>query len=319
MTQASTVRREWRDWSCDVSVVVSSETDADAAADVVRQVMNTVELACSRFRPDSELAILADRLAGGAPVSPTLAMLVDGALEVARLTDGDVDPTLGFILIDLGYSEDIAKLAPTQAGDRTIVKMEVSERRPGWTRVRLEGSELTVPADLMLDLGASGKALAVDLAVAEVAKQLGCAALVNIGGDLATAGPALADGWQIVVQDLPHDPRQQVTLAAGAAMATSSTQKRRWSKGGQAFHHLLDPHSGLPADPVWRSVTVAAKDCLRANAYSSAAIVRGFRAVDWLDALGISARFVDRQGRIVTTGSWPAVIDETAFAGTRHE
>ncbi|MES2169686.1 MAG: FAD:protein FMN transferase [Actinomycetota bacterium] len=319
MKVAHTCRRDWTDWSCTVSVVVAADADVDAAAEIVRNVMGEVELACSRFRPDSELMLGGSLYSDGHSVSATLGMLVDSALEVARLTDGDVDPTLGYDLIGLGYAGDVSTLDPVLPSDRPGSSMSIAVRRPGWTRVHRDERGLTVPADLMLDLGASGKAMAVDMAAASVARVLGCPVLVNIGGDLATAGPPLAEGWQIEVQDLPDDPRQQVTLAAGGAIATSSTQKRRWSSNGLAVHHLLDPRTGFPAVPIWRSVTVASDDCLHANAYSSAAIVRGLRAVNWLDGLNVSARLVDQQGRVARTGSWPRPVDVERQIGTGDE
>ncbi|MEO5994702.1 MAG: FAD:protein FMN transferase, partial [Arthrobacter sp.] len=98
------------------------------------------------------------------------------------------------------------------------------------------------------------------------------------------------------------------------AMATSSTQKRRWQHAGAQVHHILDPRFGLPAETVWRSVTVAAPTCLEANAFSTAGVVRGFRAVDWFRDRGIAGRFVDQQGRIITTGGWPSE-QPTALGG----
>jgi thiamine biosynthesis lipoprotein len=122
--------------------------------------------------------------------------------------------------------------------------------------------------------------------------------------------------WQILVQDLPADPAQHISLASGYALATSSTQKRRWTHRGTDVHHILDPRFGLPAEPVWRSVTVAAPTCLEANAYSTAAIVRGHAAVDWFRAENIVARLVDRRGRIVTTGGWPTDNQRPHGAGS---
>jgi thiamine biosynthesis lipoprotein len=174
---------------------------------------------------------------------------------------------------------------------------------------------ITAPADIRLDLGATAKAIAADRAAAGVHAALGCGVLVSLGGDLATAGPAPRGGWQVVVQDLEDDPAQQTTLAPGFAMATSSTQKRRWQHGGAQVHHILDPRFGLPAEPVWRSVTVAASTCLEANAYSTAAVVRGYAAVDWFRREGITGRLVDTHGRTIHTGGWPEAAEDHAIAG----
>lgn len=49
------------------------------------------------------------------------------------------------------------------------------------------------------------------------------------------------------VQDLPTDPAQVITLTDGMAVATSSTQKRRWTASGRAAHHILDLRTLSPA------------------------------------------------------------------------
>ncbi|MEV8181478.1 FAD:protein FMN transferase [Arthrobacter sp. N199823] len=294
----------WTVWGLEASITVTEPSLASAAELVVREEIAGVDDACSRFREDSELVRLQPRLSSGATVSPLLAMLVESALDAAAWTDGDVDPTLGRDLEALGYDRDLAevRLGPRGA---VIHDPRGQQRSTGWSQVRLVGRKLSVPEHLRLDLGATAKAVAADLAAQRVAAELGCGILVSLGGDIATAGPAPEGGWQVLVQDLPGDPRQQVTLRAGHAMATSSTQKRRWQHAGRTVHHILDPRFGLPADPVWRSVSVAAPSCLLANTFSTAGIVRGFAAVEWFDRVGVSARLVDVRGRVSTTAGWP--------------
>ena len=71
-------------------------------------MLAAVDRACSRFRPDSELSRL--NAAGGAvtSVSELFADLLEAALRAARLTDGDVDPTCGQALAEIGYDRDFA-------------------------------------------------------------------------------------------------------------------------------------------------------------------------------------------------------------------
>jgi thiamine biosynthesis lipoprotein len=161
-----------------------------------------------------------------------------------------------------------------------------------------------MPARVHLDLGASAKALAADRAATVVAQRYGCGVLVALGGDIATAGPAPRAGWQILVQDGDTEPSARIRLEDGG-LATSSTISRRWRNGTSAVHHILDPASGLPADPVWRTVSIAAGTCTEANALTTAAIVRGWDAVAWLRSEGRPARLVSGLGEIVTLGGWP--------------
>lgn len=304
---APAATRSWQLWGLEACVTVAEPGRAGAAEDIVRAVTCAVDAACSRFRPDSELAFLQPRLAAGASVSPLLALLVEGALDAARRSDGAVDPTLGATMAALGYDRDLdqIRLRPERGG----TPADMPRRGLSWRDVRLEDGILSVPEPLRLDLGATAKAAAADMAVEQVFELLGCGVLVSLGGDLATKGPAPAGGWQVLVQDLPADPSQQVTLRAGSAMATSSTQKRRWHHNGQSLHHILDPRFGLPAPAVWRSVTVAADSCVLANTFSTSGVIDGHAAVKRFRRAGVAARLVDRQGRVVTTGGWPEADD----------
>ncbi len=315
-----TATRDWTLWTTDARLVVADPRLLDDAAAIVDEVTGAVERAGSRFREDSELSRLGPAPVGGVEVSAMLARLVDAALVAARDTDGDVDPTLGADLVALGYEHGVPTADPAGGAAPAPASLAVAEgvtlapgprRAPAWPDVRLDGRVLTVPAGVRLDLGATAKAVAADLAARRVADELGVGVLVSLGGDIATAGPAPAgrSSWGVDVQDLPTDPATTIELAPGHALATSSTQKRRWTSGGRPVHHILDPRWGVPAAPVWRSVTVAAPTCLRANTLSTAAVVRGLGAVAWLTSLAAPARLVDSRGRVVVTGGWPAEVD----------
>jgi thiamine biosynthesis lipoprotein len=94
-------------------------------------------------------------------------------------------------------------------------------------------------------------------------------------------------------------------------LATSSTTIRRWRSGGVERHHIVDPRTGHPASEVWRTASVAAATCVDANAASTAAIVLGDAAPEWLERSGLAARLVRRDGSVVGIAGWPEnEIDE---------
>jgi thiamine biosynthesis lipoprotein len=231
-------------------------------------------------------------------VSPLLADLVGVALAAAEASDGLVDPTVGTAMQELGYDLSFDRL-PTDGPSVGLVRAI-----PGWRQVRLDGDRLDLPAGVLLDLGATAKARAADLLAARVAHTLGVGVLLELGGDIATAGQC-PQGWQVAVRDTADDPAGQVTLAAGAAVATSSTVRRTWHRGGTRLHHILDPRTAAPAAPVWRSVTIAAPTCVEANTAATAAVIVGTRAAQWLSDRGLSARLVDQRRRVVHVGDWP--------------
>lgn len=291
---------EWELWSTSARLVVTHAESLDAARAIVDEETDSVERASSRFRDDSELAGLDDRLSGGAQISPTLAALIRGALTAAQLTDGAVDPTLGKAMDAIGYDRDIRLILDDDGPVRAI-----AAERPGWRYVQLDGQHLTVPAGLSLDLGATAKALAADRATTRIAAELGTGVLLSLGGDIATAGAAPYGGWQITVQDLPGDPAGQISIDNGTAVATSSTQRRSWRRGDEIVHHIIDPLTGMSAPSIWRTASVAGPSCLVANALSTAAIVWGAQAPRRLAEHHLPARLVSADGDVIVLGGWP--------------
>ncbi len=276
----------------DPSSLTSARTETDAELDVI-------EAAASRFRPDSEINALT--MAAGRPtaVSEMLANLLEAALTAARLTDGDVDPTVGAAMVALGYDADIAIVEAASPAVPSFITPA------NWSMVTFNGRAVTVPQGVLLDLGATAKAVAADQCAQRVQEVTGSGVLVNLGGDIATAGPAPDGGWQVLVRDTDDDPASVVALPSGASLATSSTLRRRWRNGDELMHHILDPRTGRSADPVWRTVSVAAETCFAANTVATAAVVRGWPALQWIRTLGMPARLVDVYGVVHTVGGWP--------------
>jgi thiamine biosynthesis lipoprotein len=289
---------QWPVWSTTARVVVTDPKALARAAEAVRRVLAAVDLAASRFRPDSELR----RLAPDVPtvVSPVLAHLIRVALAAAERSGGAVDPTMGRALSDLGYDRDLSLVDVDGCAIPLVVR-----QAPGWRGVRLAGRTLTVPKGVELDLGATAKAHAADVAARLVAAWLDVGVLVSLGGDIATAGPAPDGGWRVLVRDQPDDPSCVLTMPAGRAIATSSTRGRAWRRGRASLHHILDPSTCLPAKPFWRSVSVVAPSCVDANTATTAALVRGEDGPAVVRGLGLPGRFVALDGSVVTVAGWP--------------
>ena len=104
---APTAFASWTALGMLVQLVVTSPADLGAARELLAADLLALDLACSRFRPDSELVAVGNAARGATgevtvAVSPLLAEAVAVSLRAAQLTDGDVDPTVGAALADLG-------------------------------------------------------------------------------------------------------------------------------------------------------------------------------------------------------------------------
>jgi thiamine biosynthesis lipoprotein ApbE len=301
-SQAETAA-SWRALGTLTRLVVTEPRCLAEARRLLEANLAAVDLACSRFRADSEICTL--HATGGQQVSALLAEAIAVALRAAELTDGDVDPTVGAAMSAIGYDRDFEQIPGADGPPVTVRTI------PGWRQVRLDGQLLTLPEGVQLDLGATAKAWAADRSAARIAEQVGCGVLVSLGGDIAVAGPAPEDGWRIRVQDVTSEPDETpvgpyaLVAIRDGGLATSSTHARRWQRGGDVLHHILDPRTGLPAEPVWRTVSVAAATCADANAASTAAVIRGRAALGWLARLGLPSRLVDATGAVFTVAGWP--------------
>ncbi len=316
----------WRTWGTGVAVVVEPAEVLVDASRLLHLELEAMDAACNRFRKDSELSMV--NRAEGRPVH--VGALCMEALEVARhaaeQTEGAVDPTIGAALCALGYDRDFDEVVAgsdpggggTQAGLRGLAA-------PGWRSLVLDPKDSTVavPAGSALDLGATAKALCADRAARRIAGELECRVVVDLGGDLAVGGPPPSNGWQVaLVEDAGHHvvPEEADGISGGnsrapavslwrGGLASSGTSVRTWNRGGVRLHHIVDPATGWPAEPVWQMVTIAADSCVTANTFSTAAIVWGEDAPFRVGQLGLAARFVRAPGgEVLEVGNWPRSV-----------
>jgi FAD:protein FMN transferase len=227
----------------------------------------------SRFRPDSEVSALNRH--GGVPVivSADTFALVEHAIAAWDVTGGRFDPTVGAALAAHGYDRDLSELLD---GTAPVGNAEPAPGLAGtWLNPGLNA--VTLPGGVSFDPGGIGKGLAADL-VAQCLLDAGAAgALVNLGGDLRTAGePPDARGWAISLPDplAPHRELARFALPDGG-VATTSRLRRRWCTTVGEAHHLIDPATGRPADTDVVAVTVVADQAWRAEALAKAFFLAG--------------------------------------------
>lgn len=294
----------WRALGTTVTLVVErAEVLAEAEA-ILRDELETFDRTCSRFRSDAEIQNLATGTGEVVPVSTLLLEAVKVACAVAARTDGAVDPTVGHAVEWLGYDcdfEAVPAVGPALHG--------TPEPAPGWWRVEFDDDppRVRVPTGVSLDLGATAKALAADRGSARIAALTGSGSLVGLGGDIAVGGPAPADGWPIGIaldSSAPFGTGPVVSVGQGG-IASSSTAVRAWRRGGRRLHHIIDPSTGDCAGEYWRLVSVAAGNCVDANAASTAAIIWGEHAFGRLSTMGLPARLVRHDGAVLTVAGWP--------------
>lgn len=271
---------------------------AEAIARAAEREALRIERKFSRFLDDSVVSEIT-RHAGVAPVAvdDETVGLVEATLELARLTGGKFDPTIGVLRRAWNFRDQ-----------RVPDDDEIGVLLPlvNHAAVRVRNSTVFLErAEMELDLGGVGKEYAVDR-VAELLRTHGVtSALINFAGDVRTIG-GRGDGrpWSIGVTD-PRSPgncRFVVRLIGDAGVATSGDYERCFVSDGVRYHHLLDATTGRPARGVISSTVVAASTFLAGRIATAAFLLGPHDGLALIERTpGVEACLIDEAGIVRAT------------------
>jgi thiamine biosynthesis lipoprotein len=259
--------------------------------DAVHALFDSRDRRFSRFQESSELNRVNANPRGVTLVSEELASMLALLIDAAKATDGLVSPAVGGAVLAAGYDRDFVELPADGDAVEPV-------RVPAGDSIVLRDRLLLRVEPVVLDLNGIVKARTVDDALAVTG-----AGWISAGGDLATTIP--------VTVGLPGG--DVVELRRGG-LATSSTGKRAWLRGGEQQHHLIDPRTGAPARSPWRDVSVVAATCATADVAAKAALLLGDAGPDWLDERRLAGRFVAESGAVVRNGAWRDRLERTSLA-----
>ena len=269
---------------CEVLVDTADPAEAAIALRIAEGEARRIEEKFSRYRTGNIVHRINHAEGAAIPVDPETAHLLNYAASCYEMSDGMFDITSG--ALRRAWTFDGGTRVPSTAALRAIL------RYVGWDKVRWDGSSISMPAGMEIDLGGFGKEYAVDRAAALVAAEVPRSILVNFGGDLvATAARRGERPWSVGIEDPDHPgdaALYRIEFDRGG-IATSGDARRfvRWR--GRRLGHILDPRTGWPVEGAPRSVTVLAGTCLEAGTLATLAQLQGERAPAFLDAQG--ARF----------------------------
>lgn len=277
-------RRTFRAMGTEIELIVDAE-NAGAALDAAEAEFHRLEALLSRFRDDSELSQL--NRDGSVEAGPDLVRVVELALAGRERTGGRFDPTVHDAVVAAGYDRSF---------EDVVAESNVRCQAPAVAGggVSVEGSRIALDPGVRIDLGGIGKGYAAERAAELLALAGPC--LVNAGGDVATRGGA----WPVGVET--DGPPLTLELA-GAALATSGRDRRRWRRDGRELHHLIDPRTGAPAETDLLRVTVVAPDAVEAEVAAKALFLAGADAARAeANATGLAAVLVTESRTVLAGG-----------------
>lgn len=268
----------------------------------VQAQFDAVDAALSTYRADSALSRFnAAPDDGWQALDPELFEVLQYALQLAAISDGAYDVTIG-PLVDLwGFGPDPARdSAPTHE------QIEQARALVGWRKVELDadGHRARRPPGVRIDLSSLGKGRGVDRVAEWLDSQGVQHYLIDLSGKLRGTGHnAQGQPWRVAVEKPEADATSgepNITDAVvdlrNESVATAGDYRRYFESGGRAYSHLVDPVTGQPIDHGTGSATALAPGCMAADAWATLLILAPpEKALQLADEHGIAAMLVVRE------------------------
>ncbi|WP_314590048.1 FAD:protein FMN transferase [Paenibacillus terrigena] len=286
-----TLRTVTRSFVCmdtiiNITAVSSISTEAvNTSIDRAFAAFRYVEETCSRFDSNSELRRLSLNPGVSQPVSPLLFEGLRFARQLAEITGGIFDPTVGQLLERKGFTRHYLTGFPPAPVPIPLTPVSYQD-----IVIDEQEQTITLIKPLLLDLGAVAKGLAVDLATRELENYDGY--LIDAGGDIFAGGRNERDEpWQIGIQHpLQTDQNICVLRISDMAVCTSGSYERRSPLDG-GTHHLLNPYTEKSSGELI-SCTVVAPFTMLADGLSTAVFLleqrRGLEMLESMNFEGLT-------------------------------
>lgn len=272
--------------------------DAETALSDAEDTLIELEQLWSVTDPDSDIYAVNHSDGQAVNISEETAVLLSFALQMAKETDGALEPTIYPVLSAWGF---------TTEENRVPSDTEITERlkNVGYERIRLEDMMVQLDSGMMLDLGSVGKGYAGDLA-AQVLKDNGItSALLDLGGNIRAVGTK-PDGspWRLGLREPFSDGTLGVLEISNQAVVTSGAYERYFiGEDGTRYGHIIDPATGYPAESGLASATVIAEEGRLCDALSTSLYVIGTeRAIEyWRQHQNFDMMLITEDGEIYLT------------------
>ena len=283
--------------------------------DAIFARIHEIERRMSAFLPDSYISRI-NAAAGIAPVQvhEEILYVLERAMQIAELSGGAFDPTVGPLTFIWGITSDSPRVPDQEEIDAVLPLVN-------WRDIELDRQQGTVflrQEGMALDLGAIAKGYAADQAVAIIREARLERALVDLGGNVVTFGVKLdRTPWRVGLQNPLGDRGEFIGVISGWDMTvvTSGVNERYFVHEGEHFHHLFSPFNGHPARTGLLSATIVTEVSMDADALSTAIFVLGYeRGREMIDALdGVEAIFVFEDRSVRKTPGADFVLVDPSF------
>lgn len=259
--------------------------EADGPDESLGQILSTcrdlaylVQDTLNMYDENSELSVMCRtyQVNQPYPLSDILYQFIKINLEASQLTEGVFDFTVGGLKKSWNFVTDCPAIP-------TGEELTKSLKTVGYQHLHLTSDQKVVfdIPGVVLDPGASGKGLALDLAVEYLKGQGIRSAKLDFGGQLYLLGgndKTAGEPWKVGIKD-PHCPGVvgSIIEVIDVSVATSSWYEHFFEKDGVIYSHIMNPADGKPVNSVGKSISVIGASAVWADILSTAVFLLGIR------------------------------------------
>nr|WP_232358341.1 FAD:protein FMN transferase [Paraneptunicella aestuarii] len=264
------------------------QAEIDARLVEVNQVAST-------YISDSELSLLNQYPADLVyPVSDDLRLLLKESINLAQLTGGALDVTVGPLVNLWGFGPD---KKPVKAPSPELISE--TKQRTGIDKIQLtEQGVVKSRDDIYVDLSTIAKGFGVD-EVADVLESHNIHNyLVEIGGELRVKGKKEQEqDWRVAIEKpvSMEQSVQKIIMPHDNAVATSGDYRNYYEFDGIRYSHIIEPDTGKPIAHKLVSVTVVHPLCMIADGLATGFMVLGSeKGMALANREGLAALFIEK-------------------------
>lgn len=223
-------------------------------------------------------------------VSQETADLLKRALEYCRLSEGEFDITIYPAKTLWNFSGEDSSLP-----DRNALVNAAS--MVDYTKVAIEGTTVSVPKGMGIDLGAIAKGFIADRIADCLRENNVTSAVIDLGGNVYALG-SKPDGscWRIGIRQPFGEGEADILETVDASVVTSGVYQRYFKKDGIIYHHILRSSDGMPCETGLYSVTVISESSEQCDALSTMCMLLGYDR-----SLPLLSQFPEAQAVFITS------------------
>ena len=247
-------------------------------------------------------------------VNPDTYEVIERAQYFSEISNGSYDTTVGKLvgLWDVKSGEKERDSIPSET------EIEAAKDLVNYKALELlEDNKIYLKeAGMKIALGSIAKGYAADEVRRILIENNVEKAIIDLGGNLFIHGEkAQGTNWKIGIQDpfMPTGSYAGIVEVSDISVVTSGDYERYFHYQGKKYNHIIDPHTGYPADKDLTGISILSNSSMDCDALATAVFVmgldEGMKFVNTLD--GIEAVFIAKDKSVYITENLKGIFTMT--------